>query len=181
GAKVGRMAELGLEHVDDPLQGLALAHHAFLLEDAGGVAGDVDQEHPPHRRIIERAREGDRQASVEHERAQHLYCVVAADRIGRDGLLLGDIVVLRQARYVTALAASITSRTDGSASFSRLAAYGIGTSLPVTFSTGASRKSNASVMISDAMNEEIEATGHASSTMTHRLVFFTESTTLARS
>ena len=36
-------------------------------------------------------------------------------------------------------AACTTSATDGSASFSRLAAYGIGTSLPVTRITGASR------------------------------------------
>ena len=37
--------------------------------------------------------------------------------------------------YVTALAASTTSATEGNASFSRLAAYGIGTSWPETRAT----------------------------------------------
>ena len=48
----------------------------------------------------------------------------------RMGWLSRSMLIGLTQRYLTALAASTTSATDGSASFSRLAAYGIGTSLP---------------------------------------------------
>ena len=54
-------------------------------------------------------------------------------------MFIGMVSSPPRQRYVTALTASITSPTFGKASFSRLAAYGIGTSLPAMVMTGASR------------------------------------------
>src|ERR1051326_9136525 len=81
--------------------------------------------------------------------------------------------------YATALAASTTSATDGSASFSRLAAYGIGTSLPEIRATGASSQSNAFSMMRAATSAPTPDCGQPSSTTTQRPVFFTDSTTVA--
>ncbi len=50
-------------------------------------SGDVDQQHAPHVRLLERAGERDRQAAIHHEGAQHFHRVVAADHVGRQGLL----------------------------------------------------------------------------------------------
>src|SRR3954471_18132195 len=89
------------------------------------------------------------------------------------------IFTVHRHRYITAFAASTTSATEGSASFSRLAAYGIGTSLPETRITGASRKSNALSMMRAAISAPTPDCCQPSSTTTQRLVFFTELSTVS--
>ena len=69
-----------------------------------------------------------------------------------------------------------TSSTCGSARRSRLAAYGIGTSLPVTRRTGASRWSKACSIMTAASSAPMPKVGQLSSTETRRLVFLTEAT-----
>src|SRR6266568_8429828 len=84
-------------------------------------------------------------------------------------------------RYVTSRAAATMSSTCGTARRSRLAAYGNGTSLPVTRLSGASSQSKHSSMTIAAISEPMPANGQPSSTETMRLVFLTEATTVSRS
>src|SRR3954463_14656505 len=91
------------------------------------------------------------------------------------------IFTVHRHRYITAFAASTTSATEGSASFSRLAAYGIGTSLPETRITGASSQSKASSTTRAAISAPTPDWRNPSSTVTMRPVFFTDSSTVSMS
>eukprot|EP00955_Chlamydomonas_euryale_P084338 363952-Chlamydomonas_euryale.AAC.10 len=79
------------------------------------------------------------------------------------------------------LVAASMSCSCGSASCSRLDAYGIGISAPVTRTTGASSSSNASSMMSDMISLATPDCGQPSSTTIARCVFLTDATIAARS
>ena len=85
---VGRF-DLGFEHVDDPRQRLVLGVAALARIGARGVARDIDQQHAPHVRLLERALERDRKPAIDDEGAQHLDGVLAADDVGRQWLFAG--------------------------------------------------------------------------------------------